>query len=168
MVDKEKLYKKYQKIFFIEYLVISAILFLVGFLRLFNVMEYSETRLLIYNIITLIGAAYIFFDLFWNLRAKKRKDFSPVDKIPPLCIAIFLVVFDILVLSKSVIDPNFIKYSVVAVLFSAGAFSLFMGFYHYKKPQKMVLDAIEEAYQEALKEEAEEEAKKAEEKKEEK
>lgn len=168
MVDKEKLYKKYQKIFFVEYIVIAAILFLVGFLRLFNVMEYSETRLLVYNIITLIGAAYIFFDLYWNLRPKKRKDFSLVDKIPPLCIAIFLLVFDILVLSKSVSDPNFIKYSVVAVLFSAGAYAVFMGIYHYNKPQKMVLEAIEEAYQEALKEEAEEEAKKAEESKEEK
>ena len=156
MPDKEKLFKKYKLIFFIEYLAIFAILALVGFLRLFNVMEYSETRLLIYNIITLIGVAYIIFDLYWNLRPKKRKDFSPVDKIPPLFIATFLLVFDILVLSKTVTDPNFIKYSVCAVLFTAGLYSLFMGIYHYKKPQKMLYEAVEEAYQEALKEYEEE------------
>jgi len=164
MVDKKKLEKKYQRIFFLEYIAIFAILVLVGFLRLFNVMKYSETRLLIYNIITLVGVAYIFFDLFWNLRPKKRKDFSLIDKLPPLFIAIFLLVFDILVLSKIVTDPNFIKYSVVAILFTAGTYSLCMGIYHYKHPQKMLMEAVEEAYQEALKEE-ELEAKKAEENK---
>ena len=87
-----------------------------------------------------------------------------MDKIPPLFLAAFLLTFDILVLSKTVTDPNFIKYSVVAVLFSAGTYSLCMGIYHYKKPQKMFLEAVEEAYQEALKEE-EEEAKKNEENK---
>lgn len=156
MPDKEKLLKKYKLIFFIEYLAIFAILALVGFLRLFNVMEYSETRLLIYNIITLVGVAYIIFDLYWNLRPKKRKEFSPVDKIPPLFIAAFLLAFDILVLSKTVTDPNFIKYSVCVVLFTAGLYSLFMGIYHYKKPQKMLYEAVEEAYQEALKEYEEE------------
>ena len=164
MVDKEKLFKKYQRIFLLEYIAIFAVLVLVGFLRLFDVMKYSETRLLVYNIITLIGVAYIIFDLCWNLRASKRKDFSPVDKIPPLFLAAFLLTFDILVLSKSVTDPNFIKYSVVAVLFSAGCYSLFMGIYHYKKPQKMLIEAVEEAYQETLKEE-QEEAKKNEENK---
>lgn len=164
MVDKKKLEKKYQRIFLLEYIAIFAILVLVGFLRLFNVMEYSATRLLIYNIITLVGVAYIFFDLFWNLRPKKRKDFSLIDKLPPLFIAIFLLVFDILVLSKIVTDPNFIKYSVVAVLFTAGTYSLCMGIYHYNHPQKMLMEAVEEAYQEALKEE-ELEAKKAEENK---
>ena len=167
MVDKEKLYKKYQRIFLIEYIAIFAILVLVGFLRLFDIMAYSETRLLVYNIITLIGVAYIIFDLIWNLRPAKRKDFSPVDKIPPLFLAAFLLTFDILVLSKTVTDPKFVKYSVVAVLFTAGIYSLCMGIYHYKHPQKMFVEAVEEAYQEALKEE-EEEAKKAEENKEEK
>lgn len=156
MPDKEKLFKKYKLIFFLEYIAIFAILVLVGFLRLFNVMEYSETRLLIYNIITLVGVAYIIFDLFWNLKPKKRKDFSLIDKLPPLFIAAFLLVFDILVLSKIVTDPNFIKYSVCAVLFTAGLYSLFMGIYHYKKPQKMLYEAVEEAYQEALKEYEEE------------
>lgn len=156
MPDKEKLFKKYKLIFLVEYIAIFAILALVGFLRLFNVMKYSETRLLIYNIITLVGVAYIIFDLFWNLRPKKRKDFSLIDKLPPLFIAAFLLVFDILVLSKIVTNQNFIQYSVCAVLFSAGLYSLFMGIYHYKKPQKMLYEAVEEAYQEALKEYEEE------------
>ncbi len=164
MPDKEKLLKKYKFIFFLEYLAIFAILALVGFLRAFNIMEYSETRLLVYNIITLIGVAYIIFDLYWNLRPAKRKDFSLVDKLPPLVIATFLLVFDILVLSKSVTNPNFIKYSVCGVLFTVAAYSLFLGFYHYKKPQKMLYEAVEEAYQEQLKEIEEENKKKEEDK----
>lgn len=167
MPDKEQLFKKYRMIFFIEYLAIAAILILIGFLRAFDVMQYSEKRLLVYNIITLIGVAYIIFDLWWNLRAKKRADFSPVDKIPPLFWGAFLLVFDILVLSKSVTDIYFVKYSVVAVLFSAGLYSAFLGFYHYKKPQKMLLEAVEEAYQEKLAE-LETESKKEEENKNEK
>ena len=150
MPNKEQLFKKYRMIFFIEYLAIAAILILIGFLRAFDVMTYSENRLLVYNIITLIGVAYLIFDLWWNLRPKKRKDFSSVDKIPPMFIGAFLLVFDILVLSKSVTDMYFIKYSVVAVLFAAGLYSTFLGFYHYKKPQKMLLEAVEEAYQEQL------------------
>ena len=156
MADKEKIYKKYQKVFLIEYIVISAVLLLIGFLRVFDVMKYSETRLLVYNIITLIGVAYIIFDLCWNLRKSKRKDFSPIDKIPPLFLAAFLLVFDILVLSKTVTNLNFIKYSICGVLFSAGIYSLVIGIYHYFKPQKMFLEAVEEAYQAALQEEQEE------------
>ena len=156
MADKEKIYKKYQKVFLIEYIAISAVLLLVGFLRMFDVMKYSETRLLVYNIITLIGVAYIIFDLCWNLRKSKRKDFSPVDKIPPLFLAAFLLTFDILVLSKTVTDLDFIKYSICGVLFSAGIYSLVIGIYHYFKPQKMFLEAVEEAYQAALLEEQEE------------
>ena len=167
MADKEKIYKKYQKVFLIEYFVISAVLLLIGFLRVFDVMKYSETRLLVYNIITLIGVAYIIFDLCWNLRKSKRKDFSLIDKIPPLFLAAFLLVFDILVLSKAVTNLNFIKYSICGVLFSAGIYSLVIGIYHYFKPQKMFLEAVEEAYQAALQEEQEEAQKQEENKSEE-
>lgn len=156
MPDKEKLFKKYKRIFFIEYLVIASVLMLIGFLRMFDVIKYSENRLLVYNIITLIGVAYIIFDLYWNLRPSKRADFSLVDKLPPLFIAIFLLVFDILVLSKTYTEQNFIKYSISLVLITAGCYSLFLGIYHFYKPQKMVLEAVEEAYQEALKEHEEE------------
>ena len=162
MADKEKIYKKYRMIFFIEYIVIALVLFLVGFLRVFEIIPYSERRLLIYNIITLIGVAYIIFDLWWNLRKSKRANFSLVDKIPPAILAIFLLTFDILVLAKVVVDPLFIKYSIFGVLMYAGTYALCMGIYHFNKPQKAVLDAVEEAYQAALQEEAEE-AKKQEE-----
>ena len=159
MVDKDKLFKKYRLIFFIEYIVIAAVLFLIGFLRLFDVIEYSSGRLLAYNIITLIGFAYIIFDLCWNLRKSKRADFSLIDKIPPVVLAVYLLVFDILVLSKAIEDLNFIKYSISGVLLYAGTYAGFMGIYHFKKPQKMLLDAVEEAYQEQLKELEEEKQK---------
>lgn len=166
MVEKEQLFKKYRRIFTIEYIVISLVLFLIGFLRMFEVIPYSENRLLVYNIITLVGVAYIIFDLFWSLRKAKRADFSLIDKLPPLFLAAFLLVFDILVLGKFVTNPYFTKYSVSIVLLYAGTYALCMGIYHYFKPQKMVLEAVEEAYQAALSEQ-EEESKKEENKTEE-
>ena len=159
MVDKEKLFKKYRLIFFIEYIAFAVILLLIGFLRMFDIIEYSEKRLMAYNIITLIGVAYIIFDLCWNLRKSKRADFSLIDKLPPVFLGAFLLTFDILVLSKVVTDLSFIKYCISGVLLYAGCYAAILGIYHFYKPQKAVLEAVEEAYQAKL-QELEEEAKK--------
>ena len=145
-------------------MVFAVVLMLIGFLRMFDVIPYSEKRLLIYNIITLLGVAYIVFDLCWNLRKAKRANFSLVDKLPPVVLAAFLLTFDILVLSKTITDINIIKYCISGVLIYAGAYAGFMGIYHYFKPQKMLLEAVEEAYEAELKEQEEENAKNSEEK----
>ena len=99
---------------------------MIGFLRLFDVIPYSDKRLLIYNIITLLGVAYVLFDTTWYLVSKKKRAKSDlIDKIFPIIAAIYLLVFDILVLTKINTELNFIKYSISAVLLYAGAVSLF-------------------------------------------
>ena len=154
---KEKIFKKNKTIFLLEYLVIAVVLLLVGFLRLFDVIPYSDKRLLVYNIVTLIGVAYVFFDTTWYIVSKKKRERSDlIDKIFPLIAAIYLLVFDILVLAKINTELNFIKYSISIVLLCAGAVSLFLGIYHHYKPSKMLLEVVEEEYQEKLKEQEEE------------
>lgn len=159
-MDKEKLLKKTKAIFFIEYLAIAAILLTVGLLRLFDIIPYSERRLLIYNILTLIGAAWIFFDFTWFLVSKtKRAKNDLIDKIFPVPLAIFLVVFDILTLAKLIQDISFAKYCIVGVLMYATAMAIFLGVYHFQKPSKMLIAAVEEEYQKMLEEEAQEQVK---------
>ena len=160
MLDKEKFFKKYTMIFFVEYLVVALVLLVVGFLKVFDIIKYNPNRLLAYNIITLIGVAYIFFDFFFNILSKTRRaKVSILDKVLPLIVAIYLLVFDILVLAKINQDLNFIKYSIGAVLLYAGSFALFSGIYHLFKPTIQIKEAIEEAYEEKLKELEEENSK---------
>ena len=160
MIDKEKLLKKTKLIFLVEFLVIAVVLYVVGFLRMFDVITFSANRLLAYNIITLIGFAYIYFDFFYSLLKKsKRAKTCFLDKALSMIVATYLVVFDILVLAKINTDMTFIKYSISAVLLYAASISLFMGIYHHFKPTQQVLDVVEEQYQAYLQAEQEEKAK---------
>ena len=160
MIDKEKLLKKTKLIFLVEFLVIAVVLYVVGFLRMFDVITFSANRLLAYNIITLIGFAYIYFDFFYSLlKNSKRAKTCFLDKALSMIVATYLVVFDILVLAKINTDMTFIKYSISAVLLYAASISLFMGIYHHFKPTQQVLDVVEEQYQAYLQAEQEEKAK---------
>ena len=160
MNDKEKLLKKTKLIFLAEFLIISVILFVVGFLRIFNVIDYSETRLLVYNIITLIGATYIYFDFFFNLLSKKRREKACfLDKGLSMIAATYLFIFDIMVLAKFLTNMEIVKYSVGAVILYAAATSLFLGIYHYFKPTKQTLEVVEEEYESRLLEIQEQESK---------
>lgn len=157
MDNNEKTVKKVKLIFLLEYIAISVILFTVGFLRLFGVIPNDEKRLLVYNILTLVGVAYIAFDSIWFAISKKKRERSDlIDKIFPIPLAIFLLVFDILVLAKINATEEFVKYSISSVLIYAGAFSLFLGIYHHFKPSKLVLQAIEEEVMKAEEEKANE------------
>ena len=154
MVDKNAILKKTIRIFTIEYLLIAAVTLVIGLLRILDVMKYSERRLLIYNILTLVGVAYIIFDLVFNLiKEKRRKKICWVDKGFAIVAAIYLLTFDILVLGKFLTDLNVIKYMVGAVLLYASAMSLFLGIYHYKYPTAQILDVVEEEYKQKVEEE---------------
>lgn len=156
MIDKEVLFKKTKRIFLIEFIVISLVLFVIGFLRLFDVIPYSANRLLAYNIITLIGFAYIYFDFFFSLLKKRRRVKTCfLDKTISMIAATYLVIFDILVLAKINTDQTFIKYSVCAVILYAATTSMFLGIYHYFKPTQQVIDVVEEQYDALIKEEQE-------------
>ena len=92
----DKQIKKIKMIYSIEFLAIALVFLVIGLLELFKIMSFSERFQLIFKIITLAGAAWIFFDFFWTLYSpKKRKKNSLLDKILLLPAAIYIVVFDI-------------------------------------------------------------------------
>ena len=132
MADKNKIIKRTKFIFLVEFLIISAVLYVIGFLRLFDVIPYSANRLLAYNIITLIGFAYIYFDFFFSLlKESRRVQTCFLDKALAMIAATYLAVFDILVLAKVTTNMVYIKYSTCAVILYAASMSLFLGIYHH-------------------------------------
>ena len=167
MVDKNKILRKTKRTFLIEYLVIAVVLLVIAFLRMFDVIKYSANRLLAYNIITLLGFAYIYFDFFFSLFKKSRREKNCfLDKALSMIVATYLVVFDVLVLAKITTDMYFIKYSICAVLLYAAAMSLFLGIYHYFMPTHQILDLVDQQYEAYVEAEQEEKSKEDEEEKE--
>lgn len=168
MVSKEQLLKKTKRIFLIEYIAIGVVAFTLGFLKMFEIIGNNPTRLLVYNIVTTVGAAYIFFDLARCIFIKaKREKTCFIDKILTLIVGLYLLVFDILCYINRDIDLTYVKYSISSVLLYAGAISLFMGIYHHFNPNAQLLEVVDEEYEELLEEEAKEKQKALEEKKEE-
>ena len=168
MLSKEQLLKKTKRIFLIEYIAIAALAFTLGFLKMFGIIGNNPTRLLVYNIVTTVGATYILFDLARCIFIKtKREKTCFIDKILTLIVGLYLLVFDILCYINRNIDLTYVKYSISSVLLYAGAISLFMGIYHYFKPNAQLLEVVDEEYEEMLEEEAKEKEKAEMEKKEE-
>ena len=134
------------KLFYSGELLFIALVFLVlGFLELFKVMKLSERAQLIFKIITLVGATWLFIDFFWTFFSpKKRAKNCLMDKIMVLPLAVYLYVFDIL---GFIIKPNYGYYQIgvpIAFMYAACAY-IFQAIYHYYKPVPMVIEMIEEA-----------------------
>ena len=160
MADKELILKKTKRIFLIEYLLISVVAFTLGFLKMFGIIGNSATRLLVYNILTTVGFAYILFDLSLCLfKKEKRAKTCFIDRILTLIVGLYLIVFDIMCYINRNIDLVFVKYSIASVLLYAGCISMFMGIYHHFKPTAQLYEVVEEEYQETLEEEAKEKEK---------
>lgn len=156
MVDENKLRNKIKLLFLLEYLGIGAVLIVIGFLRMFNVISFSSTRLLVYNILTSIGAAYLLFDFVWCLVSKKKREKTCfLDKYLTLVPALYLVAFNIICFAKLYENVAFYQYSVASILLYAGLVAVFLGIYHHYRPTKLVNEAIEEEIQNKLKEQEE-------------
>ena len=139
--------KKYPLIYSIELFVIALIALIIGLLRILDVIPTNSTRLLIYNIVTLVGGAYFFFDFLWAVFSKKRRaKVSMLDKFLSMPISLYLIVFSFLCFFiKDQLSDLFIKLSISIVMFVLCAVSIFMGIYHLKHPVPSILEAIEEA-----------------------
>lgn len=153
MADEQKIIKRTKLIFLAEYIFIGLVLLTLGLLRILDVIPFNSTRLLVYNIITTVGAAYLIFDFIWVIVSKKKKEKAcMLDKILTLIPGLYLVVFNIICFAKLYDSLGFYQYSVGAVLLYAGLASLFMGIYHHYRPTKQILEAIDEIIQESKKE----------------
>ena len=138
-----------------ELAIIALVVLVIGILKLTGVIQTKPLRLLIYNIISLAGAAYLIFDLIWALVSpKKRKKSCLLDKfmvVPAFCYLIFFDIFCFINKAKGLEpepDDLFIKLSIGIVLLYISAVYLFQAIYHFKHPVPQLLEAIEEAKKE--------------------
>lgn len=146
--------EKKNKLIYSGELIIIAIVFLViGILELLKIIKLSDNFQLIFKILTLIGASWVFTDFFWTIFSKKRKARnSLLDKIMMLPLAIYLVVFDII--GFAIAKPyDYYQIGVPLAFFYIACAYIFQGIYHYYNPIPLILEAIEE--EKAAKEEKE-------------
>lgn len=133
-----------------ELIVIAIVVIVIGILKLVGVIETKPVRLLIYNIITTLGAIWFIFDIIWALRSeKRRKKVSLLDKALTIPASLYLLFFDIYCYIYKIqnLEPNdtFVKISVGIILLYIGVIYIFQGIYHYSHPIPSLIEAIEEA-----------------------
>ena len=127
-------------------LMLFAILFLlVGILKITNVMKYNATRTLVFNIITLVGAAWGFTDFFWAISSKKRQQrISLIDKILILPLTIFIVTYDLICLIAKPSNEKFYLYMLGFAFVYVAIIYCFQAVYHFYRPIPGLLDDEDE------------------------
>ena len=157
--EKKKLdaLTKIKIVFTIEYLVIAFVVITIGVLKLTNVMASRQPRLLIYNIITVLGSLFILYSSIRMLVDKKyRQKVEVLDKLLLLPLPLYLIPFDIYCfLHYGTFNTDYIKYSISSVLLYIGVVYIFLGIYHFFKPSKEILEALKEEEEKELLEKTE-------------
>ena len=139
--------KKIRITFLLEYVILAIVALVVGVLKMAGVIPTKPTRLLIYNIISIVGAAYFIIEIVWYfLSEKKRQRTDLLDKLIVLPVLLYLLAFDIycfIYYGKPMWDI-FVTMSIGSALTYVGLVYIFLGIYRYKHPSKMILEAIKE------------------------
>ena len=128
-------------------LAIFAIVFLVfAILKFTGVMGVSETRLTVFNWITLFGGSWIIADFIWAVLDKKRQQrIALIDKCIHLPAGLYLISFDLYCLiAKPSIDSPICKYGVPIVLTYLCICYAFEAIYHFKYPVPGIIDVVEQ------------------------
>lgn len=117
-------------------LILFTIVFLVlGILQAVGVINISERFLNIFKFVTLFGAAYFIFDWVTTLtNPKKRAKACWPDKFSTIFIPPYLLVIDILLLTKNEFVWNNPKYFITPLFFAIAVAYCFQGVYHWFKP----------------------------------
>ncbi len=128
-------------------LLVFAVIFLVfGILKFTSVMGYNATRTLIFNIVTLVGAAWGITDFIWAISSKKRQQrISLLDKILLLPLVIFMVSYDLICL---IVKPDpatgFYLYMLGSAFIYVAVVYTFEAIYHFYRPIPGLFDDDEE------------------------
>lgn len=128
-------------------LAIFAVVFLVfAILKFTGVMGVNETRLRIFNWITLFGGSWIIADFVWAIFDKKRqKRIALIDKCIHLPAGLYLMTFDLYCLiAKPAIDSPICKFGVPIVLAYLCLCYTFEAIYHFKYPVPGIIDVVEQ------------------------
>jgi len=141
---KKKLTEQQKTILFYsgELLVFSIVFLLLGILRITGIIEYKETRRIIFNCITLAGFAWGVTDFIWTLVSPKRRAKSCLlDKCLVFPLAIYLCVFDLIsFINAANNSTQFYVIGIAVVFFYASAIYLVQAIYHYFKPLPILLE----------------------------
>ena len=146
MKEKMDTMTKAKLIYSIELGVFAVIFFVFAILKFTGVMGVNQTRLTVFNWITLFGGSWLVVDFFWALLDKKRqKRVALIDKCIHLPAGLYLIAFDLYCLiAKPAIDSPICRYAVPVVLTYLGICYAFEAIYHFKYPVPGIFDALEE------------------------
>lgn len=143
------LIKKAKLIYSGELLIFAAIFLAVGFLKVFGVIPNGDTKLLIYNIITILGGIWFIIDLIWSLASPKRRlKVSLVDKFIMIPMSLYILVFDIICIVQRIsgiaYNDDFIRITIACIFFYVTLVYIFQAIYHYYKPVPMMQKYFEQ------------------------
>ena len=147
IINMKKLSKEAKvKLIYSGELMLFAILFLVfGILKLTGKIGYNDTRRIIFNWITLAGAAWGITDFVWAICSKKRQQrISLIDKILLLPLIIFMVTYDMLCLVGHKANETFCGLMLGIAFLYISVIYIFQSIYHFYKPIPGLLDDLDE------------------------
>lgn len=139
--------KKVKLIYSGELILIALVALVIGVLKLVGIIDTKPVRLLVYNIISLIGAVLYLGNFIWALVSKtKRAKSCMLDMIISLPALLYIAGFDIycFIVGKDFVNNEIVKYSVGLVLIYLAVDYIFQGIYHYFVLNPQLKMAIEE------------------------
>ena len=141
-LDKETKYK----LIYSGELALFAVVFLVfAILKFTKVMGYNETRRIVFNWITIFGAAWGIADFIWAICSKKRQQrISMIDKILVLPLVLFMITFDLICFIGKPANVDFYIYMIASAFTYVAVIYGFEAVYHFYHPIPGLFDDEEE------------------------
>ena len=153
--EKMPLEKKAKLIYSGELILFSIVFIVIATLEITAVIGKREVMMIIYNWVTIFGAAWMIADFIWLMCSKRRKARnSIIDKALLLPLAVFLITYDIICFANaSFVDIVFRRNMMAVAFYYIAAVFLFQGIYHWFKPVPGFLEDLQEEGEEKKKKE---------------
>ena len=144
--EKMSLEKKGKLLYSGELILIGIVFIVLAILRFVNTIGYNETKRQIFNWVTIFGSSFLVLEFIWTLFSKKKQAKACwIDKILNVIAAVYVVSFDIYCFIQGAnLDQEIYKYGICILFTYIAVNNMFQGVYHYFKPTKALLAAIEE------------------------
>ena len=142
-------HKKMKLIYSGELLLFAVIFLVVAILKLTGVMNYNETRRIVFNWITIFGGLWGITDFIWGAVSKKRRArICLLDKALLLPLVLFIETFDFISLIAKPENEKFYVYSIGFAFLYITVIYTFQAIYHYFKPIPGLFEDEEEEQKE--------------------
>lgn len=142
--------EKKMKLFYSGELILIAIVFIViASLEISDVMHLSKRFMLIFKIVTLVGATWLVTDFVWTLLSpRKRAKNCLMDKVMMLPLALYLYIFDIIGLATKQ-SYDYYRFGIPGAFYYIALVYSIQGVYHYYHPVPAIIEVINEEKAEA-------------------